>query len=112
MPWELWSELTPPHQQVYRGAQQILDAFPESGRMALVEALESSQLSPEEAALAVQLLGNRNLVTVEVSGSGPELHLIALPDEHVKVVGPDRQTRWIFVARPLVPPPVDPSKLN
>jgi hypothetical protein len=47
-----------------------------------------------------------------VSGSGPELHLIALPDEHVKVVGPDGQTRWIFVARPLVPPPVDPSKLN
>jgi len=112
MPWELWCELTPPHQKVYRAAQHILDSFPESGRLTLVDALEHSSLPPEEAALAVQLLGNRNLVTVETSGSGPELKLVALPDEHVKIVGPDGQTRWIFVARPVAPPAVDPSRLN
>jgi hypothetical protein len=38
--------------------------------------------------------------------------LVALPDEHVKIVGPDGRVRWLFVARPIDAPDLDPLDLN
>jgi hypothetical protein len=41
-----------------------------------------------------------------------KVELLALPEEHIKVVGPDKAERWVFIARPLSPPEVEPSQLN
>jgi hypothetical protein len=51
---------------------------------------------------------------VEFENDGRELRarVIAVPDEHVRIVGPDARTRWLFIARPLVPPDVAPGDLN
>jgi hypothetical protein len=53
-----------------------------------------------------------SLVDVESSARGPRITLLALPEEHVRIVGPDGQERWVFVARPLDPPTIDPKDLN
>jgi hypothetical protein len=38
--------------------------------------------------------------------------LVALPEEHVRTVGPDGQVRWLLVSRPVEAPEIEPSQLN
>ena len=64
------------------------------------------------AGLSVAVLDGMSLVSIDATENGPVVTLIALPDEHVRLVGPDGQTRWLFVARPLDPPEVDAAQLN
>jgi hypothetical protein len=53
-----------------------------------------------------------NLVEVEPGERGPLVRLLALPEDHVRVVGPDGRVRWVFVARPLDAPEVAVENLN
>jgi hypothetical protein len=53
-----------------------------------------------------------SLVNVESSDEGPVFWLRATPEEHVRIQGPDKKPRWVFIARPVEPKDVDPSTLN
>jgi hypothetical protein len=53
-----------------------------------------------------------NLVAMGVDGQQLLVRLVAVPEEHVPVTGPDGTVRWLFVARPLEEPRVDPSLLS
>jgi hypothetical protein len=53
-----------------------------------------------------------SLVHVDQGEPEPSVTLRALPESHVRIVGPDGRPRWVFVARPLDPPSIDPSELN
>jgi hypothetical protein len=112
LPDEIWATLSPASREAHVSAQKVLDVFPPSGRLSLIDAAQTAELSLEELAGAVHVLGNKSLVSIEQGDSGPFLRLIAVPDEHVKVTGPDGRPRWIFVARPLDPPDRDLSELN
>jgi hypothetical protein len=112
LPDEIWSTLSPASQEAHVSAQKILDVFPPSGRLSLIDAAQTAGLTLEELAGGVHVLGNKSLVSIEQGDSGPFLRLVAIPDEHVKVIGPDGRPRWIFVARPLDPPDRSLSELN
>jgi hypothetical protein len=53
-----------------------------------------------------------DLIAVEPTEAGPLVKLIALPADHIAIIGPDGRQRWVFIAQPLDPPDVDPQSLN
>lgn len=67
---------------------------------------------PEDVLGGLHVLDAMSLVTSEESDAGPRFHLRALPDEHVRFVGPNGRTQWLFVARPLDPPEIEADSLN
>ena len=60
----------------------------------------------------MRVLDGMSLVEVESGERGPVLTLLALPEDHVRIVGPDGAVRWVFVARPLDPPEIEAESLN
>ncbi len=110
LPRELWAKLSPAEQAVYRRAEALLDSFTLEQTVPLARLLQQGPRA--EVLRALQVLGTMELVEVEPEDSGPTVTLKALPDEHVRVVGPDGQERWLFVARPLEAPEIDPALLN
>ncbi len=110
LPRELWVTLSPAQQAVYRRAESLLDLFSVSRAVALSQIL--SQGPHAEVLRALQVLGGMSLVEIEPGDDEPTVTLRAMPEEHVRVVGVDGKPRWIFVARPLDPPAVDPLNLN
>ena len=109
LPEELWSKLDEPAQARYRQAQEALDVLAMRGVAAPHTLCQALGVEADELLAIVRLLEGMSLVAVDV---GPTVKLLALPDEHVRVVGPDGKVRWIFVARPMVAPDVDPATLN
>ena len=110
LPRDLWVSLSPAQQAVYRRAEALLDLFSVSRTVPLSSVL--AQAPHAEVLRALQVLGGMSLVEIEAGDDEPSVTLRALPDEHVRVVGLDGKARWIFVARPLDPPEVDPQFLN
>jgi len=110
LPQELWVTLSPAQQAVYRRAEALLDVFSITRSVALSSVL--AQGPHAEVLRALQVLGGMSLVEVEPGEDEPTVTLRALPDEHVRVVGVDGKARWIFVARPLEAPEIDPQNLN
>lgn len=110
LPRELWVSLSPAQQAVYRRAEALLDLFGVTRSVPLSSVL--AQGPHAEVLRALQVLGGMSLVEVEAGDEEPTVTLRAMPDEHVRVVGVDGKARWIFVARPLDPPQVDPQNLN
>ncbi|HYO96647.1 MAG TPA: hypothetical protein VER33_19175 [Polyangiaceae bacterium] len=112
LPRELWVSLSPAQQAVYRRAESLLSVFNLSRSAGLSQLL--AQGPRAEVLRALQVLGGMSLVDIESEDSDaePTVTLRALPDEHLRVIGPDGKPRWIFVARPLDPPNVDSSSLN
>jgi hypothetical protein len=53
-----------------------------------------------------------NLVAFAPAQGDVVVQLVAVPDEHVRFVGPDGEPRWVFIARPLEAPDIDKSHLN
>jgi len=111
MPAELWGTLSPAQQAVYRRAEALLDRF---GAHRSVDLSMLLQQGPRAEVLrALHVLGGMSLVDIEeTSSDDPKVTLRATPEEHVRVVGPDGRPRWIFVARPLDPPPMNPANAN
>jgi len=61
---------------------------------------------------ALRLLDTMALVNIEPSDDGPIFSLRATPEEHVRIQGPDKKPRWVFIARPVEAKDVDPKSLN
>jgi hypothetical protein len=111
---ELWEALTPSQRELFERADHLLDAFtldPEEGQ-SLEELVEKSGGNTDDVLSALRLLDNMSLVNVEPSDEGPVFWLRATPEEHVRIQGPDKKPRWVFIARPVEPKDVDPSTLN
>ena len=112
IPAELWQAMPSGEKALLRRAQGVLDVLALSGVSTLGELRTTMGLDAEALLHALRVLGGMDLVAFGPSGADLVIRLIAVPDEHVAVVGPDRKRRWLFVARPLVPRDIDPALLN
>jgi hypothetical protein len=111
---ELWEGLTPTQRELFQRADHLLDAFTFDPRLAqsLDDLVEKSGDDADDVLSALRLLDTMALVNVEPSDDGPVFSLRATPEEHVRIQGPDKKPRWVFIARPIEPREVDPSTLN
>ncbi len=111
---ELWEALTPTQQELFQRADHLLDTFtfaPEQ-EQSLDDLVEKSGNDTHDVLSALRLLDTMALVNVENSDEGPIFSLRATPEEHVRIQGPDKKMRWVFIARPVEPRDVDPNTLN
>jgi hypothetical protein len=90
----------------------LLDVFSDEKTLLLREVFGRTKLGAEQALAGLRVLQGMDLVNVEASDDGPVVKLVALPEEHVRIVGPDGQVRWLLVSRPLEAPEMDPATLN
>ena len=112
LPRELWAKLSSEHQAACRNAEVLLSIFDAETSVLLRDVFTRTELGAEQALAGLRILQGMDLVNVDATEDGPLVKLVALPEEHVRIVGPDGQVRWLFVSRPLEPPEVDPSTLN
>src|SRR5262245_33198542 len=112
LPRELWVKLSTEHQAACRSAEGLLRIFRDETSLLLRDLFVRTELEAEDALAGLKILQGMDLVNVEASEEGPVVNLVALPEEHVRIVGPDGQVRWLLVSRPLEAPDVEPSKLN
>lgn len=112
LPRELWVKLSDEHQAACRSAEGLLELFGDEQTLLLRDLFVRTKLGAEQALAGLRILQGMDLVNVESSDDGPLVKLVALPEEHVRIVGPDGQVRWLLVSRPLEAPDVDPSTLN
>jgi hypothetical protein len=112
LPVELWQTLGPETQTAYRRAEELLDAFSGENKLSVGELGARSNLSTESVLGGLEVLERSALVTIEGSRNGPLVTLIAVPEAHIPVRGPDGVIRWLFVARPLEPEHVSERELN
>lgn len=111
-PAELWAEMSEDHRTACTNAAALLAAFGEKRTASLRSVSKYAGLDIGDALSGLRVLDGMNLVEVESGERGPVLTLIALPEDHVRVIGPDGAVRWVFVARPLDAPEVQPEDLN
>jgi hypothetical protein len=111
-PTEVWEEMPPEYQQACRSAQALLEGFHDDRTLALREARKRAGLGLDEALKGLEVLDGMELVRVDSSEAGPSVTLLAMPEDHVRITGPDGKVRWVFVARPLDEPEVPASALN
>lgn len=112
LPEELWAALPPAEQERYQRAQEILGIFQGTRTLRLRDIVSGVHAQLGDVLSSLQVLDGMDLVSVEAADTGPVVTLRALPDEHVKIVGPDGRVRWLFVARPIEPPELDRMDLN
>jgi hypothetical protein len=123
LPEVLWQGLSETEQSTYLLAQRVLERMiiasnqgsgPEASRADRHRASRDivKLAAPQHLAGAVRLLGQFGLISVEHEGPWVKLGLLATPEEHIRVSHPSGGHRWVFVARPVREPQVDPSKLN
>jgi len=111
-PAELWAEMSEEHRTACTSADALLGAFGERRAATLRSVSERAGLALPDALAGLRVLDGMNLVEVEPGETGPVVRLLALPEDHVRIVGPDGAVRWVFVARPLDEPIVPPESLN
>jgi len=111
---ELWEGLTPTQRELFQRADHLLDAFTFQPQLtqSLDDLVEQSGDDADDVLSALRLLDTMALVNVESSDDGPVFSLRATPEEHVRIQGPDKKPRWVFIARPVERRDVDPSTLN
>jgi hypothetical protein len=111
---ELWEALTPSQRELFQRADHLLDTFTFAPELAqsLDDLVEKSGDDADDVLSALKLLDTMALVNVEPSDDGPVFSLRATPEEHMRIQGPDKKPRWVFIARPVEPRDVDPSSLN
>jgi hypothetical protein len=112
LPRELWAKMSGEHQSACFAGEELLAMFAADNTITLRELFARSKLGPEQALAGLRVLQGMDLVSVEATEHGPRVKLVAVPEEHVRIVGPDGQVRWLLVSRPLETPEVDPSSLN
>jgi hypothetical protein len=89
-----------------------LRLFSDDPNLLLRDVLMRTDLGVEQTLAGLRVLDGMDLVSIEATDNGPLVKLIAVPEEHVRIVGPDGQIRWLLVSRPLEPPEIDPATLN
>lgn len=112
IPNEVWQPLPPDQKAIWRRAGRVLDHLVVTEQNTVSDLRMATGLEVEEVFESLRALAGMNLVEFENDGVSFVAKLIAVPDEHVRVVGPDGKARWLFIARPLVAPEVDPADLN
>jgi hypothetical protein len=112
LPHELWVKLSGEHQAACRSAEGLLEVLGDEKTLPLRDVFVRTTLGAEQALAGLRVLQGMDLVNVEASEDGPVVKLVALPEEHVRIVGPDGQVRWLLVSRPLEAPEMDPATLN
>jgi hypothetical protein len=112
IPEELWNTLPDDQRTVYQDAQRVLDTLSASHTVTLRDITHESGIGVEAALYALRALDSMSLINVSTDGRSVIVRLLAVPDEHVALTGPDGTRRWLFVARPLDPPVIDPANLN
>jgi hypothetical protein len=112
LPRELWAKMSNEHQAACRSADELLELFASDTPVLLRDVFTRSKLGAEQALAGLRILQGMELVSVEATEDGPLVNLVALPEEHVRIVGPDSQVRWLLVSRPIEPPDIEPSQLN
>jgi hypothetical protein len=93
-------------------AASLLDLFSADHSVLLRDLFSRTKLGAEQALAGLRVLQGMDLVNVEATEDGPLVELVAIPEEHVRIVGPDGQVRWLLVSRPLEAPEIDPAQLN
>jgi len=112
LPRELWVKMSSEHQQACQSAASLLEIFSAETAVLLRDLFTRSKLGADQSLAGLRVLQGMDLVNVEATEDGPIVQLVAVPEEHVRLVGPDGQVRWLLVSRPLEPPDVDPKSLN
>jgi hypothetical protein len=107
---ELWDGLSPAQQTVYRRAEALLEVL-DPNRQSTIAALIATGPGGE-VLRALEVLEGMDLIRIESGEAGPLIKLIALPSDHIPIIGPDGRQRWVFIAKPIDPPEVDPLSLN
>jgi len=111
-PAELWAEMSEAHRTACTKAAALLAAFGEKRTESLRSVSKYAGMDLGDALTGLRVLDGMNLVEVESGERGPVVTLVALPEDHVRIVGPDGGVRWVFVARPLDAPQISPEDLN
>lgn len=111
-PPELWAEMSEHHRSACTSAQALIGAFGAERTFSLRNAGRRAGLSMSEALEGLRILDGMDLVSVEAGDTGPVVTLLALPEDHVRIVAPDHSVRWVFIARPLDAPEIEPENLN
>lgn len=112
LPEELWRIMSAENRRACVAAQALIGGFGEDRSLDIAEMTSRAGLSVPQALEGLSVLDGMDLVRIESSNEGPQVTLLAIPDEHVRIVGPDGRERWVFVARPLDAPALEPSELN
>ena len=112
IPKDVWDPLPSGEKAVWMRAQRMFDHLSLRETITLSELSEATGFAIEELLEGLRALGGMNLIEFENDGKELLIKLIAVPDEHVRIVGPDHKARWLFIARPLVAPQVEPRDLN
>jgi len=111
-PAEVWAAMPAEYRTACENAQALLEGFGAERTLALREVRRRVGLEMDEALRGLEVLDGMQLVEVEASEAGPRVTLLAVPEEHVRIIGIDGQVRWVFVARPLDAPELDADELN
>jgi hypothetical protein len=111
-PAELWAEMSEEHRAACTSAQALIQAFGSKRTVALRSVSRRAGLATDEALEGLRVLDGMDLVRIQPGERGPIVTLVALPEEHVRIIGPDGSVRWVFIARPLDAPEVEPYELN
>jgi hypothetical protein len=109
MPQELWLQLESHRRAIFVEAQTVLDRLRGVESIAAVELCKQMGRTLEGLLPALRLLRALELIDV---GPGATIVLVALPDDPIRIKGPDGKWRWMFISRPLRDPGLtDPSRL-
>ncbi len=112
LPTELWAEMSEEHRAACTSAAALLAAFGTKRTASLRSVGRRAGLEVGDALAGLRVLDGMSLVEIESGDRGPIVTLLALPEDHVRVIGPDGAVRWVFVARPLDAPEVAAEDLN
>jgi hypothetical protein len=111
-PDELWAEMSEQHRAACTSAQALLRAFGSDRTVALRAASRRAGIAMADALEGLRVLDGMDLVRIQPGDQGPVVTLVAVPDDHVRITGPDGAVRWVFIARPLDAPELEPHELN
>ena len=112
IPSELWTRIEPEQQERCFAAERLLEAFNGDRELGFSELANRADESADVALGGLQVLQAMALVSIEAGDRGPMCTLRAVPDAHVRFIGPNGRPQWLFVARPLDPPEVERIELN
>ena len=108
MPAELWQRLEAHRRAIFVEAQTVLDRLRGETSIPAVELCREMEKSLDDLLPALRLLRALELIDV---GPGATIVLVAIPDDPLRIKGPDGKWRWMFVSRPLRDPGLaDPSR--
>jgi DNA-binding transcriptional ArsR family regulator len=111
-PRERWSRFDDSEKEQFVRAQTVLDTFKRSSSLSVGALARDTALPQEHLSAALRLLEELSLVQVDEFRGQIRVQLIATPEDHIGVRFPDGQVRWVFIARPVREPELDPAELN